>query len=192
MKPGLNTDIPLLVDSEGCERATSYEKSEAFARFFSKKCRVPGRDLTSMDLPDTAFAGAPALTTVHFHPHAVHRLLARLDASKATGPDGISARVLKECERELAKPLCQLFALCFQHGVHGVAVGLVFMLMSPQTITFFPGIIAEWRWSSRQSQYRTGSDGGQEMVPIKQVPDWQWISPQQLSIADAVRSILGR
>ena len=114
---GRNTDIPLLVDSEGCERATSYEKAEAFARFFSHKCSVQGRDLTTMDLPDTAFADAPALTTVHFRPDAVHRLLARLDASKATGPDGISARVLKECARELAKPLCQLFALCFQHGV---------------------------------------------------------------------------
>ena len=84
---------------------------------FSHKCSVQGRDLTTMHLPGTAFAGASALTTVHFRPDAVHRLLARLDASKATGPDGISARVLKECARELVKPHCQFFALCFQHGV---------------------------------------------------------------------------
>ena len=34
---GRNSDIPLLVDSEGCERATSYDKVEAFmnnARMF--------------------------------------------------------------------------------------------------------------------------------------------------------------
>lgn len=114
---GRNTDIPTIIDSEGRECATSSRKSEAFGGFFSKKCSVTGPDLTVHDLPDLGTVDAPALTTVHFRPDAVHRLLARLDASKATGPDGISARVLKECARELAKPLSQLFALCFRHGV---------------------------------------------------------------------------
>ena len=41
----------------------------------------------------------------------------RLDANKATGPDGIAARVLKECAQELAGPLTKLFSACFQAGV---------------------------------------------------------------------------
>ena len=36
--------------------------------------------------------------------------------SKATGPDGIPARVLKRCAAELSQPLSQLFSLCFQRG----------------------------------------------------------------------------
>ena len=114
---GRNTDIPLIVDAGGRELATSHEKSEAFATFFSRKCSVTGQDLTSHDLPDLDATGAQALAAVHFRPATVYRLLARLDISKATGPDGISARVLKECAKELVKPLSQLFALCFRCGV---------------------------------------------------------------------------
>ena len=36
--------------------------------------------------------------------------------SKVTGPDEISARVLKHCAAELSLPLSRLFSLCFQHG----------------------------------------------------------------------------
>ena len=83
----------------------------------SSPSHFTGQDLTSDDLPDLVATGAPALAAVHFRPATVYRLLARLDISKATGPDGISARVLKECAKELAKPLSQLFALCFSCGV---------------------------------------------------------------------------
>ena len=110
-------EIPLVVDSDGREWATSSEKAEAFARFFSKKCSVAGPDLVEADLPDPAPSEAPPLRTIRFRPQAVRRLLARLDVSKATGPDGISARVLKECAHELAEPLSKLFALCFRSGV---------------------------------------------------------------------------
>ena len=110
-------EIPLVVDSDGREWATSSEKAEAFARFFSKKCSVAGPDLVEADLPDPAPSEAPPLRNIRFRPQAVHRLLARLDVSKATGPDGISARVLKECAHELAEPLSKLFALCFRSGV---------------------------------------------------------------------------
>ena len=109
--------IPLVVDSDGRELATSSEKAEAFARFFSKKCSVAGPDLVEADLPDPAPSEAAPLRTIRFRPQAVRRLLARLDVSKATGSDGISARVIKECAHELAEPLSKLFALCFRSGV---------------------------------------------------------------------------
>ena len=109
-----DTDIPLLsVDSEGCERATSYGKSKAFARFFPNKCmqcsrprpyydgltghRIRGRTCTN-DSPLSSRCSPPAFSSSGC-----------LDL-KATGPDGIYARFLKECTRKLAKPLCQLFA----------------------------------------------------------------------------------
>ena len=56
------------------------------------------------------------LSQVRFRPTTVRRYLKGLDVSKATGPDGIPARVLKHCAAELSQPLSQLFSLCFQHG----------------------------------------------------------------------------
>ena len=50
---------------------------------------------------------------MRFRPAAVRRTLASLEPSKATRPDGVPARVLKMCARELAPPLSTLFALCF-------------------------------------------------------------------------------
>ena len=40
-----------------------------------------------------------------------------LKSSKATGPDGIPARVLRECAGVLSKPLSSLFSLSLLHGV---------------------------------------------------------------------------
>jgi hypothetical protein len=39
----------------------------------------------------------------------VSNCLSSLDTSKATGPDGIPARLLKECGKEIAPSLCALF-----------------------------------------------------------------------------------
>lgn len=41
----------------------------------------------------------------------VKDILSRLDTNKATGVDGISARILKECAQELSPPLTLLFNL---------------------------------------------------------------------------------
>ena len=42
--------------------------------------------------------------------------LHQLDASKSTGPDGIPARVLKQCAPELAPILTKLFQRCYERG----------------------------------------------------------------------------
>ena len=62
-------------------------------------------------------AAAPQITAIHFRPANVRRQLTALNPHKATGPDGISARVLKECHRELAEPAARLFSCCFRAGV---------------------------------------------------------------------------
>ena len=47
----------------------------------------------------------------------VERTLRQFNPSKATGPDGIPARVLKTCSAELAQPISTLFTQCFQTGI---------------------------------------------------------------------------
>jgi hypothetical protein len=46
----------------------------------------------------------------------VFYILRSLDTSKATGPDNISARMLKECAAEIAPSLCQLFNISLRLG----------------------------------------------------------------------------
>ena len=46
----------------------------------------------------------------------VKDILSSLDINKATGVDGISARILKECAQELSPPLTLLFNLSFRSG----------------------------------------------------------------------------
>ena len=58
----------------------------------------------------------PSLATIHFRVHKVQRHLANLATSKATGPDGVPARVLKECSKELALPVTRLFSLSYRSG----------------------------------------------------------------------------
>ena len=46
----------------------------------------------------------------------VENILLNLDAKKATGVDGIPAKILKSCARELSMPLSKLFNLSFSLG----------------------------------------------------------------------------
>lgn len=46
----------------------------------------------------------------------VRDCLSNLDPSKATGPDGIPARVLKECSEQIAPSLCALFNYSLRIG----------------------------------------------------------------------------
>ena len=88
---GRHTDILLIADADGHEYATSAEKSEAFGRFFAKKCSIRGGDISAADLPPHDLPTSQPFSTIHFRPEAVRRVLARLDTSKASGPDEISA-----------------------------------------------------------------------------------------------------
>ena len=75
------------------------------------------RDLKLQDLPAPTPLSSSSLQGIHFRPSTVRKHLARLVVSKATGPDGISCRVLKECCKELASPIAKLFSLCFSVGI---------------------------------------------------------------------------
>ena len=111
------SSIPLLIDSSGRECHSSQEKSECFAEYFSRKCSLGNEDLRAGDLPALMAPDYPPLFNVRFRVQIVMQHLARLDPSKAAGPDGITGRVLKECCRELAEPVARLYSLSFCCGI---------------------------------------------------------------------------
>ena len=102
-------------DDKGNELTTNMDKASCFGRHFSAKWSVK-EDLQQSDLPHFPRRCDTVLSQVRFRPATVRRYLKKLDVSKATGPDGISARVLKHCAAEPSLPLSRLFSLCFQHG----------------------------------------------------------------------------
>ena len=108
---------PPLIDSSGQEFSTNLQKTNCFGRFFTNKCSLGNDDFTPADLPAPTQCEVPTLERVRFRVAHVCRCLKKLSTGKATSPDGISARVLKECAAELAVPLSRLFSECFRHGV---------------------------------------------------------------------------
>eukprot|EP00117_Sycon_ciliatum_P040211 scpid53825/ scgid29586/ Probable RNA-directed DNA polymerase from transposon X-element; Reverse transcriptase len=112
-----SADVPLLVDSHGKEFHTSAEKAECLAKHFSSKCSLGDRELTINDLPAVTTPTHEPLEHVHFREASVRRHLARLVPSKASGPDSIPSRILKECPKELAAAITKLFRVSFRAGV---------------------------------------------------------------------------
>ena len=53
---------------------------------------------------------------IELREHDVASCLRNLDASKASGPDGIPARLLKDCSSQIAPKLCCLFNLSLNSG----------------------------------------------------------------------------
>ena len=92
-------------------------KTVFLASYFANKCSIGRHDLQEEQLPPLPPPSTPLVSFIHFPPPEVRRLLERLNISKATGPDTISSRVLKECSKEFAMPRTKLFALCFHTGV---------------------------------------------------------------------------
>ncbi|CAJ1069817.1 hypothetical protein Bbelb_118400 [Xyrichtys novacula] len=108
-----STDIPV-IEHQGIPHITASEKANIFCQTFADKCTLPGASaLPQLQCPlPSSFFGE-----VNFRPKDVRNILRKLDPGKATGPDEIPTRVLKECTAELASPLCHLFQLLFSRGL---------------------------------------------------------------------------
>ena len=65
------------------------------------------------DLRTTTTATLPPLVVSNA---GVHSLLSRLDSNKAPGPDGIQARVLRQCANSISPALCRLFQASIDTG----------------------------------------------------------------------------
>ena len=100
-----SVDIPILSGPGGCEHVTSTEIADCFGAHYAEKCNLHNIDLTAESIPPFQSRCQSSITTVHFRESTVRRKIAAMIVSKASGPDGITCRVLKECAYELALPL---------------------------------------------------------------------------------------
>ena len=105
--------IPLFSNNDTAY-TTAKGKANVFCQTFADKCRLPDADDQS---PSMTRSTPTSLNKVIFKPKNIRRILQQLQPDKASGPDLIPSRVLKECCAELAGPLSRLFQLCFSCGV---------------------------------------------------------------------------
>ena len=93
--------IPSLRKSNDMMADTATDKAEVLQ---TQYLSVFTRENTLQSLPSN-YQQFPTMPKINIHPSCVKKLLDDIDANKATGPDLIPTRVLKECSSILAPVL---------------------------------------------------------------------------------------
>ena len=103
--------FPPLTRPDGSTATSSEDKAVLLADLFSKKMTIgdPGRPAPTLPQETDCI-----VTSVSVTAGQVERLLNAVEVGKATGPDDISPKVLKNCAKELAGPLSTIFMACLR------------------------------------------------------------------------------
>ena len=88
---------------------SSHDKAELFAKMFSENSTL---DDSGCELPEFPLRTDSKLSSLDFSAKKVASIIASLDPSKATGPDGIPVIVLQKCSPELSPILSKLYKKC--------------------------------------------------------------------------------
>ena len=106
ISPNLNSAIPP-IESEGNIYTDDFEKANLFNNYFQGQTVLDDSNAVLPDLPEPSYL--TSLSSIAFDPQEVEEILRTLKTDKASGPDGLSNRILKELSHELSSPLCSLF-----------------------------------------------------------------------------------
>ena len=107
MNKNHSTTVPSLIH-DGKHIADSFSKAEIFNSFFLEQSKV---DSSSASLPEITDPPVSTLDSISIMETEVLDILLSLDTSKASGPDGISAKLLKEAAPGICPSLTKLFNL---------------------------------------------------------------------------------
>ncbi|KXJ16368.1 RNA-directed DNA polymerase from mobile element jockey [Exaiptasia diaphana] len=89
--------IPPLKNDNNCVKADSLGKAEILSNHFS---RVFTKEDVS-HIPNMGNRSFPAMDSIFFNPEGVEKLIKELDVKKASGPDKLPTRLLKETAGEI-------------------------------------------------------------------------------------------
>ena len=106
ISPNLNSAIPP-IESEGIIYTDDFEKANLFNNYFQGQTVLDDSNDVLPELPEPSYL--TSLSSIAFDPQEVEEILRTLKTDKASGPDGLSNRILKELSHELSSPLCSLF-----------------------------------------------------------------------------------
>ena len=98
---------------DGREITDDRDKGNVLNRVFASKFS----DITPTVLPDAPVYNLPVLGEIECDYAVVLAILDSIPVNKACGPDGISARIIRECSKELAVPLVKICQMSLRRGV---------------------------------------------------------------------------
>ena len=105
IKPSQTSTIPPLFH-ENAYISDTNEKANLINNFFAEQSVLDDHLAT---LPDSVDSGGPSLDSIVFTPTEVKDILNTLKLGKASGPDNVNNRILKEAAVPLSDSLCDLF-----------------------------------------------------------------------------------
>ena len=88
---------------------TPEEIADIFNNYFTSVFSVPQEDQVDNGVGKFPAAAELSFSDIVLHVGEVEAVLKSLDPNKATGPDEIPARILKETATTIAPSLCKLF-----------------------------------------------------------------------------------
>ena len=103
--------IPTL-EKDGITYSTDTSKADVLNKHFYSIFTIDNSDVT----PELICDSYPSMPDVEVDTAGIARLLSNIDPFKATGPDGLSPKLLKELSTELAPCLTLLFKASLQQG----------------------------------------------------------------------------
>jgi len=110
-----DTYPPLFNESNNTYINNNLEKATMFNNFFLSHNHV---DTTNASIPvDEVELGVPILSDVRATEQDVYDYISTIDPSKATGPDGISPRLLKLADRAIVPSLTRLVNMSLQENI---------------------------------------------------------------------------
>ena len=105
--------LPQVIKSNSCTASEAADKAQLFNSYFYSVFTKPSDNVV---YPDITGFQHELLGSVQIEECDLLDILYHLDISKATGPDGISPKLLKECAAQIVKPLCHIFNVSLSSG----------------------------------------------------------------------------
>ena len=104
--------LSVLLDEGGAEIMDDMHKANILNRVFASKFTDP----QNVAPPDVRSYNVPMFTQMECDVGTVKSILCSIPVHKACGPDGISARIIRECCDELSVPLAKICSLSLRQG----------------------------------------------------------------------------
>ena len=109
-----NSDIPP-IEINGQTYTDDYEKANILNDYFQRQTILDESNVRLPDLPPPTYN--TTLNIIVITDLEVKSALQTLKTGKASGPNGLSNRILRELSSELSHPLCCLFNKSLQSGI---------------------------------------------------------------------------
>lgn len=114
------TNVPRIIDEHGNYMDDSIDICNFFNKYYQQVAYNLQKSLNTNTYNTTTLNAEPIEKVFKFHPLSrdeLSRIIKNLNNKKTVGLDGVSSKILKECENELLDPLLHLLNTSLEQGI---------------------------------------------------------------------------